>query len=193
MCSQGLRLRGPCRLSHACIARAPRRLHITCRSTRTRNCRKRLRRECCGPVSSDVMRHGVECTERQSRLRGDASLCRGWRGQRSGRSRARFVCVGGAPHASLVHGWGSLTAVVGGHTLLVPADSVSVGLVGARVAGVPAWLVSSKAMPPFTFQHLRVATTATHNWSPDADTQRMKAASRQVLRAGQLRRYEAWR
>lgn len=27
------------------------------------------------------------------------------------------------------------------------------------------------------------------NWSPDADTQRQDAATRQVLRAGQLRRW----
>jgi hypothetical protein len=36
----------------------PGRLPITGRSTRTRNCRRRLRRKCCGPVSFNVIRWG---------------------------------------------------------------------------------------------------------------------------------------
>ena len=39
----GLQPRGPCRLSHACIAGTPGRLHITCRSTRTHKCVRSLR------------------------------------------------------------------------------------------------------------------------------------------------------
>jgi hypothetical protein len=58
---------GPCRLPHANILRArcawlrlpgwrwPLRLRTTGRPTRTRNCRRRLRRKCCGPVASNVI------------------------------------------------------------------------------------------------------------------------------------------
>jgi hypothetical protein len=50
---------GPCRLAHSNIPCAPPRLHITGRPTRTRNCRRRLRRKGCGPVASNVSPHGA--------------------------------------------------------------------------------------------------------------------------------------
>jgi hypothetical protein len=53
---------GPCRLSHASIAGAPLRLHITSRPTRTHNSRRRLRRKCCGPVTSNVIWREKACT-----------------------------------------------------------------------------------------------------------------------------------
>jgi hypothetical protein len=55
----GLYPRRPCRLSHSSIAGSPPRLLITSRPTRTRNCRRRLRRKCCGPVASNVKPQGM--------------------------------------------------------------------------------------------------------------------------------------
>jgi hypothetical protein len=100
---------------------------------------------------------------------------------RSGESRA-WVVGGGYRRR---HGFG----LVGRRALPFGANvSAPACLVGARVAGMPAGLAASGAMPPFKCQHRGGASTASHNKSANTDPQQQEAASPQMLWSGYLQR-----
>jgi hypothetical protein len=101
---------------------------------------------------------------------------------RSGALLARAVGVGTGRRQGF--GEAARRAVPVGAGASAPAR-----LVGARVAGLPALLVASGAMPPFTCLHLRGTTTASHNQSANAD--RVAAGFACLRASGCLQRYEA--
>src|SRR6185369_5421616 len=114
-----------------------------------------------------------------------ASLFWGWRNSRSGGPLGRMAAEGLAAARGCAAGFvgkqgGSCT--VGARALLVLAK-----LAGARVVCAPASRLKAWAMPPFTCQHRRDATAASHNKSVQTD--RVTAGFARLRASADLQRY----
>ena len=103
---------------------------------------------------------------------------------RSGESRARAAGVGTGRR----HGFGEAAR----RAMPVGAGAAaSACLVGARATGLPALLVASRAMPPFSCLNRVGTTTASHNKSVNTD--RVTAGFACLRASGYLQRYGASR
>ena len=153
-------------------------------------------------MNSDVMWHWLlmSSVAATARMRGARAVSAGV-AARLGRSR-RMVALLGVALSCSSESLASTAGVGGGRrhgfgevarcALPVGAGgSASGSVVGAKAADVPALLVASGAMPPFSCLQLRGTTTASHNKSVNTDPHLQEAASPQWWWSGYLQRYEA--
>jgi hypothetical protein len=171
---------------------------ITCQSTRTQTCRRRLRRGRLWSGHFYVMWHW----RRMHRVAASPGLC-GWVARV--RSSCRLVTLLGAtrshsgePQACMAepklcrrHGFGQAAR------LALPYAPAGQPLREASCTGGShaSGLAASGAMPPVPFLDRWGTTTATHNISIDTDPQQQEAASPQMLVVRSFLRYTArpWR
>ena len=183
----GLWLRGPCApfpCLHLLLCTTA---HITGRSTRTHTCRRRLRRNGGGPVTSNVIWHW----RRMSRV--GATLARlvschlvtllGAARSRSGEPRASMV----ESKLCRRHGCGA------GHWLSEPFAPAGKVLRAHRRAGgsLAIRLAAAGAMRAFPGPASFAVHHGSYNWSANTEQQLQEAASPQRLLPGCLQRYMA--
>ena len=179
---------------------------ITCQSTRTHNCRKRLRRMCWWSGHFYVVWHWRRMHSLSKAIvRCACPVSAGGASRVSLRATDFYFSGGGASSLGRVGAPAPMRVSVGQSRRVPAGGRGASGLVRLHSFGVGAQpgLRQSGAMPPFPVQHplrkvragvlgwLALATSASYNRSAHTDSQRQEAASRHVLCAGGLQRCTA--